>query len=706
MIRVIVLALLTVSCERAAAQASAPSSSKRTSPAPPPVERIYDGALVGDWEDHGWADHAPKKGHGETLILSNYGGWILTKYKLKGTYGGLVFHLRAPETYGDFLEVRVDSESVDLFPKVRVLPSHKRALPDGWVEIFISMKELNPKLVQFNRVKLRAFKELPAPGLVELDHIGLTEADDELVREAQGLLETPGFPASLSVDCKAEGKAISPLIYGIAYSAYREKDTTHQFDLNATTRRWGGNPTSRYNWELGNAWNTASDYFYWNTSYGHSSGERVWQTFLEVNRDRNLQSALTIPMLGWVAKDTRTASFPVDEYGAQQQLCPDNPTFGNGVDPKGKPIKPGSPTRTSLSIQPAFIEKWIAQIHAVEAKRGRLVHQYILDNEPALWNDTHRDVHPSPATYDELLEKTIAFGSAIRKADPDALIAGPAEWGWPGYFYSAADAQAGFSAKPDRLAHGDVPFIEWYLTKLREHEKKTGVKVLDVLDLHYYPQAKGLGVGTDGQTDADTNALRIRSTRSLWDPRYSDESYVKEPVRLLPRMQEWVDKFYPGLKLSIGEYNFGAERHISGGLALAEALGRFGQHGVYSAYYWTYPPENSPAYWAFRGFRNFDGQGGHFLDVSLPTEAPRDLSLFAARSADGRRLTLMLLNFSGETMDASVNLKGCSVPNEQRVFTYVGEPRGFVPAKTALGKAYKSPPQSITVVELKLESTR
>jgi hypothetical protein len=292
---------------------------------------------------------------------------------------------------------------------------------------------------------------------------------------------------------------------------------------------------------------------------------------------------------------------------------------------------------------------------------------------------------------------------AIRKADPDALIAGPAEWGWPGYFFSAADATAGFNAKPDRRAHDDLPFIEWYLRKLREHEKKTGVKVLDVLDLHYYPQAKGLGVGTEGKTDPDTNALRLRATRSLWDPRYLDESYVKESVRLLPRMQEWVDSNYPGLKLSIGEYNFGAEKHMSGGLALAEALGRFGQHGVYSAFYWTYPPENSPAFFAFRAFRNFDGRGAHFQDVSLPTEAPRDLSLFASRSMDGKTVTLVLLNFSAtDTFEAAVNLKGCALPASHRVFTYTGDPRGFLAREVPLGRAYRAPPASMTVVEVQL----
>ena len=46
---------------------------------------------------------------------------------------------------------------------------------------------------------------------------------------------------------------------------------------------------------------------------------------------------------------------------------------------------------------------------------------FALDNEPMLWNSTHRDVHPDPVTYDELLDRTIRYGSAVRAADPDAV---------------------------------------------------------------------------------------------------------------------------------------------------------------------------------------------------------------------------------------------------------------------------------------------
>jgi Glycoside hydrolase family 44 len=254
------------------------------------------------------------------------------------------------------------------------------------------------------------------------------------------------------------------------------------------------------------------------------------------------------------------------------------------------------------------------------------------------------------------------------------------------------------------LAHGDLPLIEWYLKQLAEHEKKTGVKVLDILDLHFYPQGKGIGVGTDGNTDPDTNALRIRSTRGLWDPHYVEESWIKESVHLIPRMRAWSDTFYPGLKLSIGEYSFGAERHMSGGLALAEALGRFGQQGLYSAFYWVYPPENSPAFYAFRAFRDFDGKGSTFQALSMPTEGPRDSSIFASRSADGTKLTLVLLNLSPtDAFDAGINLKGCAAPESQRFFTYTGNPKGFVERQSTLGRAYRLPAYSISVVELKLK---
>ena len=160
--------------------------------------------------------------------------------------------------------------------------------------------------------------------------------------------------------------------------------------------------------------------------------------------------------------------------------------------------------------------------------------------------------------------------SAIRRADPEVKIAGPAEWGWLALHYSAKDVEASVLLRPDRRQHGDEPLVPWYLKKIREQEQRTGTRLLDILDVHFYPAGEGIGHGTAGRTDPDTAARRIRSTRGLWDPSYVDESFIKEKMRLLPLLREWIAAYHPGLELSIGEWNFGAETHMSGGLATAK----------------------------------------------------------------------------------------------------------------------------------------
>ena len=94
------------------------------------------------------------------------------------------------------------------------------------------------------------------------------------------------------------------------------------------------------------------------------------------------------------------------------------------MSPDGKPLDPLPPTQTSEPAPPERIQRWVEAIVDRDRKSGkRSVQQYMLDNEPDLWHVTHRDIHPQPLTYDELLDRTLRYGSAIRKADPEAIIA-------------------------------------------------------------------------------------------------------------------------------------------------------------------------------------------------------------------------------------------------------------------------------------------
>jgi GT2 family glycosyltransferase len=692
------LVVLLVSCGRdARAQAPAPwTPGARAGTTPAVAEALFEGGLGDGWQDFGWAERdAARRSGPERLDFSNYAGWILAhRPELTARFGGVVLRLKAPASHGDFLQVRLDSAVADVFPRVRVGPQHRRELADGWTEVLVPMAELNPLGAPFDKVVLRAWARVPK-GWVAVDGVGLTVVDAQAPAASAPVAARP---AVFTVDCRAPAQRISPGIYGIAFSARKEFDGDHQWQLGATARRWGGNPSSRYNWALGNAWNTGADWYFRNVGVT-SKPDFSWRDFFASNAQHGVRTALTVPLLGWVAKDTTSFSFSTEALGPQRAVDPSLRRAGDGRRASGQLLEPPPPTTTSVEAPPAFIGAWLDAV----ARAGHAADLVIFDNEPMLWNDTHRDVHPQPTTYDELLERTVAYGSAVRTAAPRALIAGPALWGWPAYFHSAKDVAFGLTLRPDRRAHGDEPLVTWYLSQLAAHEQRTGTRLLDVLDVHFYPQGRGIGLGEDGDTDAETNARRIRSTRALWDPTYRDESWIGEAIALIPRMRSWVSSSYPGLALALGEYNFGAEKHPSGGLALAEALGRFGQQGLSWAFYWTVPPERSPAFYAFRAYRDYDGRGARFQDFGLPTTAPADASAFAARDEASTTMTVVLLNFSPvEALDGAVTLQGCPAVASQRLFSYRGAPAGFDLVDAPVGKPLRLPAYSINVLELSL----
>lgn len=501
---------------------------------------------------------------------------------------------------------------------------------------------------------------------------------------------------SVAVDCKKPGKRISDHVYGIAWDI--GAPAPQSFTMGATSRRWGGNTTSRYNPDIA-AWSSAHDW-YW-----ENSGTTHHDVFFKQNRENKLTSAFTVPMLGWIAKDKTSYSFPVAKHGAQKKVDPQKPDAGNGESPDGKPLPSPPPETTSLPAPPELVAKWVKSLKESREAGQNDVGIYILDNEPALWNSTHRDVHPDPVGYDELVDRTFKYGDAVRNADPKPRIAGPAEWGWPGYSFSAKDAVAGFQVKPDRLAHGDVPLSAYYLKKIREHEKKTGKKLLDLFDLHVYPQ--GENVFSD-KADPATQALRIRQTRGLWDPSYKDESWIRDTVMLLPRMQKWVDENAPGVGLMIGEWNYGGELDQSGALAAAETLGKLGEHGVEVAYYWRVPKDLSSVYWAFRAFRNYDGNGARYQDVLAAVGHDETSRVYVSRDPSGTKLVAILLNFSTDApFGADLALDGCAAPTAARVFDYRNAARTGLVARTgavtsARSAAVEVPPYSVTVLELAL----
>jgi hypothetical protein len=362
---------------------------------------------------------------------------------------------------------------------------------------------------------------------------------------------------------------------------------------------------------------------------------------------------LTIPIIGWVAKlgpgRGRLCSYSITKYGPQTdndwQWYPD---AGNGISTAtGQAITNNNPNDANMPVGTNFQAGWIQHLtnRWGTAVNGGLRY-FILDNEWSLWHETHRDVHPVGATMDEVRNKFVESATMIKDIDPGALIVGPEEWGWSGYLYSGYDLQwgnrNGWSNLPDRAAHGGMDFLPWFLQQISQRSTAAGRRLLDVFTVHYYPQGGEFG----NDTSTAMQLRRNRSTRSLWDPNYTDESWINDRVRLIPRLKQWMAQYFPGTPIGITEYSWGAENHINGATTQADVLGILGREGLDLATRWVVPGTGTPAFKVFQMYRNYDGNKSAFgeTNVSAIVPNPDNISAFAAmRSSDGA-LTVMVVN--------------------------------------------------------------
>ncbi|HXC51722.1 MAG TPA: glycoside hydrolase family 44 protein [Candidatus Limnocylindrales bacterium] len=448
---------------------------------------------------------------------------------------------------------------------------------------------------------------------------------------------------------------IDPRVYGVAHATAAQLT-----ELNCPLNRSGGNNTSRYNWQL-NADNRGADWYFESLAYSSATPGEVGDTFIAASRSAAAEPMLTIPIIEYVAtlgaSRARRSSFSIAKYGAQQdsdwQWFPD---AGNGVRTDGTNVTGNDPldanTPNSTTLEQGWVQHLVSTWGSAQASGLRY---YILDNEPSIWHSTHRDVHPAGESMDALRSKTVAYATMIKNNDAAAKIVGPEEWGWGGYFYSGLDQLYGATHNwqqpyPDRSSHGNMDYLPWYLDQMRQAQAAAGKRLLDVFSVHYYPQSGEFG--TD--TSTTMQLRRNRSTRSLWDPSYTDESWIADKVMLIPRIKNWVAAYYPGTETAITEYNWGAEGHMNGATAQADILGIFGREGLDAAARWTTPAATTPAFKAIKMYRNYDGSRGSFGDTSVAATSSANadnLSVFAAERASDGALTVMVVSkyLSGST---------------------------------------------------------
>lgn len=503
-----------------------------------------------------------------------------------------------------------------------------------------------------------------------------TEGPDVAARAAKAAADEAAVAhasngPSLSIDSRYDRHTIPAEIYG-----WNFVDPKLGKELALPLDRWGGNTTTRYNYTNA-GYNNAQDY-YWENQIGNTAGDNA---DLFIGKDRGvsgMRTLLTLPTMGYVTSTSKNdaCSFPKSLYAAQQDFDQYRTQCGNGIGTNGKPLNPPSPTTTSTAVDASFDKAWVQKL---VQKYGTAQHGgigfYALDNEPGLWGDTHRDVHPQPQTYDELTNKNIPVAKAVKEVDPTAKVVGPSGFGFIEMLSSEKDAQNP-DATPESASHGGLAQGEWFLQEMKKASDSAGHRLLDYYDQHMYSQADGVSLSKAG--NAKTQALRLRQTRVLWDPKYTDESWQNDlgagPVRAIPRMKEQVAKRFPGTKTAITEYNFGGLESINGALAQADVLGIFGREGLDMANIWDGPTSGQPGAYAFRMYRNYDGKGGKFGTSYLRSTSSDQskLAVYSAARSD-KKTTVIVINKTGSALQSTLSVAGFSAKGTPQRFQYAGQ---------------------------------
>jgi hypothetical protein len=498
--------------------------------------------------------------------------------------------------------------------------------------------------------------------------------------------ETP----TITVNVFNERHPINPFVYGGNFP----KDGAFIRKTGTRLSRWGGNIATSYNWKL-HVKNTAADWFFENFK---DTDNDDWIPWVE---NAGSAAIIGIPMVDWTPKAEGLHSYSVKKYGLQQKTDQYRPDAGNGVTPDGKLILTNDPNDAYLPLRdhPApgdppgtiYRSEWIEKL---KVAFGSHPHLYEFDNEPEIWDGTHRDIHPQKVTYTEMRDKYLQMARLIRSIDPMAKIAGPTVSGWWFYWNSAAGGG-------DKASHGGIDYLPWWLGEIAAADRKSGERTLDIFDIHAYGDYDTSGVSAE-----EGDGRRIRSPRGYWDPTFKSEGGIgtkndataTQPSMnvpaIIPRFHAMVNALYPGTQFAITEWAYWDDNSVVSSLAEADSYGIFGREKVDMATRFTSPQPNSLCSLALKMYKDFAP-----LSVESRTNLDVDkFTSYAALANDGRHLTLMAINKDPKnSVTARLMMVGFK-PTKMVAYERSGSDKSIAKATALSPESYTFKPYSQTLL--------
>jgi hypothetical protein len=379
---------------------------------------------------------------------------------------------------------------------------------------------------------------------------------------------------TISVDANQNKRAVSPYIYGKnsneAKPAQLYRDAGVRF-----SRMNQGNNATKYNWRK----KITSHPDWYNNVYPNN-----WDTkSIEATQSHpDMQIMWAFQLLGRVASSTahnfNDWAFNQSQWweGHGQNLAGGGTPNTSGVNPSKAAVEGNIELYTQewpADSTVGILKYWFGS-EGLGLNKEQFLY-WSMDNEADVWNGSHDDVMKDgllPAS--EFMDKYIEVAKKARALFPEIKICGPvttSEWQWfiwgeesiwiDGKYYS---------------------WFEYFIKRCADEEKESGIRVLDVFDIHHYPWAP---------TDNDA----LQNHRIFYDKNYVypgangiktinggwDNSQNKEFI--FTRIEDWLDQHFGeghGITLALSEWSPGPDEPNLASVIYATHLGMFANHGI------------------------------------------------------------------------------------------------------------------------------
>jgi hypothetical protein len=384
---------------------------------------------------------------------------------------------------------------------------------------------------------------------------------------------------TITVNAAQDKKAISPYIYGRNESF----DKPVQFYKDAGlrfARVGGGNNMSAYNWRL--KLTVHPDWY--NNVYGSD-----WDVPAQKINDNfpNMQGMFAFQLLGRAASSNKYNfndwAYNNSQYwsGVGQNLAgggTPNPAGGSNALVDGDINLFSKPWPADSSV--AILTHWFG----AEGKglNKQQFQYWDMDNEADVWNGTHNWAMPTLISASAFMDRYIDLAKKAKAIYPGIKLCGPvgtSEWQW----FKWSDESIYVNGKY-------YCWLEYFIKRCADEEKASGVRVLDVLDLHNYPyyttDAEALQLHREyyDKTYDYPGANGLKSINGGWD-----NSQTKEYIFV--RINDWLTTYFGTnhkIGLGISEWSPGPSDPNYASVIYASHLGLFGNNGVELFSPWTW----------------------------------------------------------------------------------------------------------------------